>query len=640
MISRRTIQQVLDSTDVVDVVRDFVNLKKRGTNYVGLCPFHNEKTPSFYVSATKGIYKCFGCGKAGDAVGFLMEHEKISYPEAIRYLAQKYNIAVEETEKTDEVVQEEQRKDSLNIICNFAEGFFQRQLNETENGKNIGLTYFKERGFDKITIEKFKLGYAPDKPDALTKEALEKGYKIELLKAAGLIHVKDNGEAFDFLRGRVVFPIHSLSGKTIAFAGRVLKNNDKVAKYINSPETEIYSKSKTLYGLFFAKNSIRQIDECLLTEGYTDVISLHQAGIQNVVASSGTSLTTDQIKLIKRYTKNITLLYDGDAAGVKAALRGIDLILDEDMNVRIMLIPDGKDPDEFVRAVGAAAFTDFSKEHAKNIVIFKAEILMRDAGNDPVKRAEVIKDVIETIARIPDAIKRSVFMRECALLMQIDENVLNTEVNKIRRKRFLSANDVSDTDSVLPVEISTTLHSQKKYDALDNDPQERDIVRLLLEYGNKELTEDKYVTDYILEEIREAEINNALYAKIYEAFEMEAADDNYIDYTFFAGSTDEEIRNLIANIIATPYHLSENWEKMHEIFVTDKAENYKNDVYNAVNRFKLRKLEQMMEHNGKEIKEAQDRNDADELQKLLYVRKQLNDMKIIFGQNLGTVITR
>ncbi|MFT5833481.1 MAG: DNA primase [Cognaticolwellia sp.] len=426
MIEQKTIAEIFETAKVDEVVGDFVNLRRRGVNMIGLCPFHNEKTPSFTVSPAKGIYKCFGCGQGGNSVNFIMEHEQASYPDALRYLAKKYGIKIEEKELTPEQDMELKRRDSLFILNDFAVKYYHDNLTKDDVGKSVGLSYFKERGYRKETIEKFQLGFAFDKKDHLTLQMVNKGYNQDLLKSVGLT----TRYGRDFFRNRVQFPIHNLSGKVIGFGGRILVTDKKQPKYLNTPESEIYNKSKVLYGIYFAKKAIRQEDNCFLVEGYTDVISLNQAGVENVVSSSGTSLTVGQIQLIKRYTPNITILYDGDAAGIKAALRGLDLVLEQDMNVKVVLLPEGEDPDSFVQSVGTEKFKEYIAEKAADFILFKTNLILKETANDPIKRATLIKDIVESIARIPDPIKRSVFVRECANLMQMSEQILVDEANK------------------------------------------------------------------------------------------------------------------------------------------------------------------------------------------------------------------
>lgn len=469
MITQKTIAEVFEAAKIEEVVGDFVNLRRRGVNMIGLCPFHNEKTPSFTVSPNKGIYKCFGCGKGGNSVNFVMEHEQFAYPDAIRYLAKKYGVKIEEKELTPEQDLERQRRDSLFIINDFAVNYYQNNLLNSDIGKSVGLAYFKQRGFREDTIKKFQLGFALDKKDHLTLAMVNKGYNVELLKKVGLTSKYGS----DFFRNRVQFPIHNLSGKVIGFGGRILINDKKQPKYLNSPETEIYNKSRVLYGIYFAKKAIRQEDNCFLVEGYTDVISLNQAGIENVVSSSGTSLTVGQIQLIKRNTQNITILYDGDAAGIKAALRGLELVLEQDMNVKVVLLPKGEDPDSFVQSVGTVKFKEYIEEKATDFILFKTNLLLEETANDPIKRASLIKDIVGSIARIPDPIKRSVYVRECSILMDINEQILVDEANKSVRSLLNNKQKERDNEERRK-ERETQRQQQKKTNNKPTQWQEDD----------------------------------------------------------------------------------------------------------------------------------------------------------------------
>ena len=458
MIDQPTIDRILDAANIVDVVSEFVTLRKRGVNYVGLCPFHDDKSPSFYVSPAKNICKCFACGEGGTAVHFIMKHEQIGYFDALRFLAKKYNIEIEERELSDEEKRIRSDRESMFIVNAWAQQYFSQMLHEHVEGKTVGMRYFIERGFREDTIRKFQLGYSLDQRDALYQQALRKGYKKEYLEKTGLVIAYENGNVNDRFRGRVIFPVHSLSGKVVAFGGRVLKKDEKTAKYVNSPESPIYHKSNELYGIYFAKQAIVKADRCYLVEGYTDVISMHQSGVENVVASSGTALTHGQIRLIHRFTNNITVLYDGDAAGIKAAIRGIDLLLDEGMNVKVVLLPDGEDPDSFARSHSATEFTEFIRQHETDFIRFKTKLLLADAGNDPVKRAALIGDIIRTIAIVPDDITRTIYIRECSAMMEIDEQVVLNQVNKQRLSKNEQKSSVPvtnrSTTEILPPDYS------------------------------------------------------------------------------------------------------------------------------------------------------------------------------------------
>lgn len=466
MIDQPTIDRILDAANIVDVVSEFVTLRKRGVNYVGLCPFHDDKSPSFYVSPAKNICKCFACGEGGTAVHFIMKHEQLGYFDALRFLAKKYNIEIQERELSDEEKRIRSDRESMFIVNAWAQQYFSQMLHEHVEGKTVGMRYFIERGFREETIRKFQLGYSLDQRDALYQQAIRKGYKKEYLEKTGLVIAYENGNVNDRFRGRVIFPVHSLSGKVVAFGGRVLKKDEKTAKYVNSPESPIYHKSNELYGIYFAKQAIVKADRCYLVEGYTDVISMHQSGVENVVASSGTALTHGQIRLIHRFTNNITVLYDGDAAGIKAAIRGIDLLLDEGMNVKVVLLPDGEDPDSFARSHTATEFAEFIRQHETDFIRFKTKLLLADAGNDPVKRAALIGDIIRTIAIVPDDITRTIYIRECSAMMEIDEQVVLNQVNKLRLSKNEQAQPSPVTNraatEILPPDYSITVASEPK----------------------------------------------------------------------------------------------------------------------------------------------------------------------------------
>lgn len=653
MILQKSIQEVLDTVKVEDIVGDYVQLKRRGANMLGLCPFHNEKTPSFTVSPSKNIYKCFGCGRGGNAVQFLMEHENFTFPEAIRHLAQRYSIELEETETSQEAIQERQYADSLFIVNEYAQEFYQDQLFNTDRGKSVGLSYFKQRGFSEATIKKFGLGYASEKRDSFTLKAINDGHSIDLLRKLGLTTQYDN----DFFRDRVMFTIHNLSGKPIAFAGRILNKDAKAPKYINSPETDIYNKSKTLYGAYFAKKAIRVEDECILVEGYTDVITLHQAGIENVVASSGTSLTVEQIQLIKRHTPNVKILYDGDFAGVKAALRGLDMVLEQDLNVKIVLLPEGEDPDSYLASVGTTAFQNYITEQAQDFITFKTSHLLKDAGNDPVKKAGVVKDVVATIGKIPDPVKRAFFIQECAKLMGIEEQILVNETNKVviqtlkkQQQRRDAAPRAREDEETLISEggVDTPLPKPKVVEdqALGDEFQEKDIVRILIAGGSEifDAEDQETVAEYILRNIEDVleEFDNALYQKVAKETLNRLLDKQPVTQQFFLHHVDPAISQLAINLLTSPYEFSENWEKRWEIFLNQKApeENFNQDSIQSLQRFKLRKIIRMCDKNLKIIEEVSKQDNEERLLIHLKVQQKLTTIRNELANELGTVILK
>ncbi len=612
MIKRDSINKVIDVAQVDEVVGEYVNLKRRGANLIGLCPFHNEKTPSFTVSPSKGIYKCFGCGESGNAIGFIMQHENVSFVEAVRQLAAKYNIELEETEQTDEEIKLQDERESLHIACKFAQEYFATTLFDTEDGKNIGLTYFKERGFTQQTIEEFKLGYALNSFEAFYKHAGKNQFSKDILLKTGLVSEK-NGKVFDFFRDRVMFTIHDVSGKPVAFAGRTLSSDPKQPKYINSPETAIYVKNRVLYGLFQAKKSIGKLDNCFLVEGYTDVISLHQAGLQNVVASSGTSLTENQVKLLKRFTENITLLFDGDAAGLKAATRGVDIVLEQNVNVKVVMLPEGEDPDSFMKQSGFTAFNEFVDAHKKDFILFKVGQLLGNAGNDPVVRANATKEIAQSIALIPDAIKRAFYIRECATLLSIDEQLLHNSINKIRRKKFKDARRMSERDARLLEEQEEQRVAVQSPLIEDNVVYnlEKELIRLLLEYGHFNITEDKRVSQHILEELDGVELETPEFQEILNcylhSYDWKNSDDDRPLSEILLKSDRPKIIQTIIDLTSSPYELSENWELKHEIFIeTDKEKLFKQDVEDTICRYKLHGAMQLLQLREEELKSEDD----------------------------------
>ena len=598
MIPEQTIQQVIDTARIEEVVGEVVHLKKRGVNFIGNCPFHDERTPSFTVSPVKGIYKCFGCGAAGNVVRFVMEHDQLTYPDAIRRLANKYNIEIAEIAVSPEVKAEQQQRESLLIVNQLVAEYFEQQLFETDEGRSIGLGYFKERGLREDIIRRFQLGFAPDSPQSLLQFAQTKGINPQTLEQLGIIVQKDDRQ-WAFFRKRVQFAIHNPQAKVVAFAGRTLSSDKKQAKYINSPETEIYHKSKVLYGIHLAKKSIAQLNECYLVEGYTDVLSLVQNGIENVVASAGTALTVEQIRLIKRYTPNITILYDGDAAGIKAALRGIDLVLEEDMNLKVVLLPEPEDPDSYIRKIGKTDFEQYLRKNAKDFVLFKTQLLLKDIGDDPIARATLVRDIVTTITLIPDSIKRQIYVQKCAQLLLIDEQILINEVNKARLKNLKQQQKNAGTETapdLSPEEIQYL--TQQKPTANPNPNAnyqeslngmklcEREMIRVLLEYGTYEIMEEIPVAAYLIHETQDIPYITPLHNEIIAIYTEQLERGIIPDSDFFINSSNEPIATLAIDVLTTPYAVSENWEK-RDIFVTDKRSKFKKDVLNLLNRFKL-----------------------------------------------------
>ncbi|MDR6942553.1 DNA primase [Mucilaginibacter pocheonensis] len=642
MIQKSTIDRIMESIDIVEVIGEFVQLKKRGANYVGLSPFANERTPSFTVSPAKGIFKDFSTGKGGSAVTFLMELEKFSYPEALKWLAKKYGIEVEETIDHPENREEDQRRESLMIVTAFAAKFFHESLLDTDEGKSIGLSYFKERGFSTETIKKFELGYSPDQWEAFTGTAVKEGYQEQFLVESGLSVKRDNGTLYDRYRGRVMFPIHSFTGRVIAFGGRTLKKDKNVPKYVNSPESEIYHKSNVLYGLYFAKKAIREEDNCYLVEGYADVLSVHQAGIENVVASSGTSLTTEQIRLIGRFTKNITILYDGDAAGIKASLRGLDMILEEGLNVKVVSFPDGHDPDSYVRNVGTSAFKKHIEESKKDFILYKANLLLKDAGNDPIKKAEIIREIVESIAKIPDSIKASVFIKECSYILQIDERSLLSELNKMRQaKAKKDGQQQQNTRLAPPPDEPNFFDEPEVKEPKDESTQEKEIIRLLLLYGNKMIDWDgianTYIGPFMIAELSDVTFEHPACKLFMDIYRQEVENGVLPDETHFIHHRDKGIVDLTVTMLATKYTLSENWYEMHKILVNDEQANMKATILGAIFHLKKHKVGKILENLRAELQKADTEADQEVLLNQ-YIR--MKKVEKTISDFLGSVIIK
>ena len=648
-IPRETVEQILQTARIEEVVGEFVTLKKRGVNMWGLCPFHNEKTPSFSVNPSRNIFVCFGCGKKGNSATFLMEHEHLSYWEALRYLAKKYNIKYEEKELTAEEIMQQQTREKMFNINEFADKYFVDTLWNTEEGKTIGLNYFHGRGYLNPIIEKFHLGYSPIQRDAFTIYAKEHGYSEELLEQIGLSIKNDNG-IYDRYHGRVMFPIHNLTGRIIGFGGRIMVDNKKSPKYQNSPESEIYDKKQTLYGIYFAKNAIAKVDECILVEGYFDVLRMHQIGIENVVASSGTSLTMEQIRLVKRYTKNVTMLYDGDAAGLHAALRGTDMILSEGMSVRVVVLPPEHDPDTFGRDFSVEYVKNYLKDNAKDFIRFKTELLLKDAENDPIKRGQVIRDIVETISIVPDGIYRISYVKECSQLLDIPEQTLINELNKILRAKLKKSLGI-DNNTIAESDKSP---SQNQEELLEDQlpsgyHQERELVRLLLTYGQELINDERIDEDgqKIYEQVSVAQFiiddlkmdgflfTDAVNRKIFDLFDQAIDEGRIPDDQYFVSHEDETIAQLAADLLSSPYKLDQ-WDK-YSIFVKREENNLRATVLSSLYRYKDLIIEERRKTIEEELKTT---SDSDDQLILLKRKKDLDDIRKQINKELGIVIAK
>ncbi len=649
MIKPETIDKIFDAARIEEVVGDFVTLKRRGVNMLGLCPFHNEKTPSFTVSPAKGIFKCFGCGKGGNAVNFIMEHEHFSYPEALKYLAQKYSIEVDEEKPSPEQQEAMDEKESLFNLTAFAQKHFEDTLHNTEEGKSVGLTYFKERGFTTDIIKKFGLGYSLNTWDDFTSKALKHGYKKDLLEKSSLVRTRDH-QTYDAFRGRVTFPIHNLSGRVLGFGARILTQDKKKPKYINTAESEIYHKSKVLYGLFFAKSAIVREDNCYLTEGYTDVISMHQAGIENVIASSGTSLTTDQIKLIRRYTQNITLLFDGDPAGIKAAFRGVDMILEEGMNVKIVLFPDGEDPDSYARNFRPAEVKAFITENAKDFISFKTHLLLEETQNDPIKKAGLIKEIALSISRIPEPIARSLYVQKSSDLLQIDENLLMAEVNKQRR---IKSKDQAQQPTAQEEEswavTKTPLEEASVKKGISLRHQEYEIIRTLLLYHSQVMIFDEKdeeghdvrfeinVADYLINEITNDDLRfeTEMYQHVFDEIKSAREQEKMLDEQYFFTHHNPDVSKMAIDMLTSPYTLSNQWEDKHKIYVKKEEDNVKMNVIEILYAFKLKKLEKIIYENRQMLKQEMEPETM--LEKMEFLRN-MESIKTMLAKELSRII--
>jgi DNA primase len=646
VITQQTIQQILSKIDIYDVVSEFVKLKKRGSNYLGLCPFHNEKSPSFTVSPSKEIYKCFGCGRSGNTISFLMEHEKYAYVEALKWLAQRYNIEVEETSTSPEYKQQQQVAESLYILNQFAQKYFSEKLFDSEEGTDIALSYLTERGFSKDTIRKFQIGYNPELRDDFAKTALAAQYNPEILQKSGLVVFREE-KPFDNYRGRIIFPIQNQSGKVLGFGARIIAKNDKAPKYINTPENEIYVKSRVLYGSYFARHAIDKMNECLLVEGYTDVVSLHQAGIENVVASGGTSLTVDQLRLIKKYTPNLTIIYDGDAAGVKAALRGLDLALEEGLNVKLVLIPDKEDPDSYVNKVGAASFRDFIEANKKDIILFQVEASLHEVGSDSTKKAALVNQIAESISRLnkaEDFSRQQDYIQRSAQLMKVDEQGFTTLVNKFIRERITKEEKrtqreeqiTADAKTLVPVSDDETIELLFR-----DEMHERGAVRAMIEFGLKPWDDNKTVADHIFEEIDQNDltdmIDNKELLKIIDAFRTLYSEGLEPIPRNFLYHEDRQISQLAVSIMDTSYEISPRWKDFFDGPLPNREDLYKQEVESCFNYLKLRKIKRMILENQHDIEKN---NGSDDQLSLLQTHQHLKALEIELTRQIGTVILK
>ncbi|MFZ9300882.1 MAG: DNA primase [Chitinophagaceae bacterium] len=646
MIPQETIQEIQNRIDIIDIVGSFVKLKKRGSNYIGVCPFHNEKTPSFTVSPSKEIYKCFGCGKSGNTISFIMEHERYSYVEALKWLAARYNIEIQEEFANPEQRLQQQTADSLFILNKFAQEFFSKMVWDDEEGKMIGLSYLRERGFTDDIIQKFQLGYCPEDGLSFSKAAIAQQYNPELLIKSGLAVSRDN-RVVDNYRGRVIFPIHNQSGKVLGFGARLIRKNDKAPKYINTPENEIYIKSKVLYGMYFARQAIGQVDECLLVEGYTDVISLHQAGVENVVASSGTALTIEQLRLIRKFTQNLTIIYDGDSAGIKAATRGLDLALEEGLHVKLVLIPDNEDPDSYVKKVGAENFREFIQNEKKDIILFQLEIAMKDLGNDPVKKSALVNQIADSISRInkaEDFTRQQHYIQRSAELLKIDEEGLTNLVNKhIRdriqtdeRKQFQRELDQSvPTEEISETDLTLDLISR-------DEQQERAVVKCLIEFGLNPWEDEKTVADYIFEEFEDGGLadmfDNQPLLKLIAQFKTWYKQGLAPTGKNFLYHEEPELNILAVSLMDnSSYEISPNWHEKFDRGVPTREEQYIYEVRSCISYLKLKKIKRLIVENQKDL---ETNTDPELLKTLIETHQHLKLMEVELVKNSGTVILK
>ncbi|TKG90091.1 DNA primase [Puteibacter caeruleilacunae] len=644
MIDPGTVERIHDTAEIADVVQDFVTLKRRGVNYIGLCPFHNEKTPSFIVSPAKGIFKCFGCGKGGNSVNFIMEHEQLSYVEALRYLAKKYHIEIHEQEETQEQIEQRNERESMMIVSAYAQKYFTKILHNDDQGRNVGLAYFRQRGIRDDIIKKFELGYCLDSKSGFTDAAMQQGYQLEFLEKTGLTIKRDNWIR-DRFAARVIFPIHNIAGRVIAFGGRTLKSDKKIAKYLNSPESEIYHKSNILYGMFQAKREITKKELCYLVEGYTDVLAFHQAGIENVVASSGTSLTSNQIRLIKRFTDNITIIYDGDDAGIKASIRGIDLILEQGLNVKVLLLPQGEDPDSFARSMSATELTTYIEQNKVDFINFKTNLLLKNTDNDPVTRAKVISEIVRSISMIPEPIVRSVYIKECSSLLDVKEEILYQEIRKIKQKESEDLqNKQARQQRIQEQEAPTTpLISQGK--DLKCQAEEREIIRILLKFKNYKLFEETLedntveivtVGDFIVNEIEAEEwtLFNPVYQTILEESTNLPSDTDFNCQRHFTIHQNEQVSRVTSDILAEKYTESNRW-KNNGSYVESEEDVLGSLVPKIVIEYKMARVKLLEKQILEQMNTINFNEDPESFMQLQQQMMNLKKVEKVLSENLG-----
>ncbi|MFM1962943.1 MAG: primase [Bacteroidota bacterium] len=645
MISQQTIQEIQNRIDIIDIVGSFVKLKRRGTNLIGNCPFHHEKTPSFTVSPSKEIYKCFGCGKSGNAISFVMEHEKYTYVEALKWLAQRYNVEIEETETSPEYKEQQQLADSLHIVNQFAVKYFQTQLLENDEGIANALSYLRERGFNDETISKFQIGYCLNQRDAFAREAIKNQYSPDILKKSGLCIERD-GQLVDNYRGRIIFPIHNQSGKVIGFGARVIGSSDRGPKYINTPENELYVKSKILYGSYFARQTIDKLDECFLVEGYTDVTAMHQAGIDNVVASGGTSLTVDQLRLIRKYTNNLTIIYDGDAAGIKAALRGLDLAIEEGLNVQLVLVPDKEDPDSYVKKVGAEAFRDFVQIHKQDFILFQLEVALKDAGSDSSRKAAVVNQIAESISKLnrtEDFTRQQDYIKRCSSILKVDEQGLTALVNKFNRDKQEKEEKKIHREQNQPEQVAADQENEQDGLALffKDELNEQAVIRSLIEFGTLTWDENLTVAEFIFQEVDndglEDLFDNKLLIRILNDYRLQFNNGENPTEKSFLYHKDQQISQLAVSLLTEKHQISPNWTKVYKGDILNRNDLYKEEVLSCMTYLKLKKIKKLILENQLDLEKE---NSTEDMIMLLQTHQHLKQVEMGLMKKTGTVIFR